>query len=199
MKSVEDVKELWYEAHTALREYLEPFSDIEYARSMASKACGYWVQAAADGMVTPYGPYAQLYASAVYVLQHQAGLTVIFPVETLESAVPVDNGRLPYSLSRLYNEVWFAAQLLHWDRKTVHRAAKGLSQSWPSSSTTWSPLGVDWLGGLVLPLARRAFDVVVEHKCLDCVVCQDFSVRWENDDKRTEEWKTNQRLARLES
>lgn len=198
MNREEQARAAWYEAHTVLREFLEPLTGMDKARELASKACGYWLQAAADGMVTPYGPYAQLYAAAIHAVQQECGVLLMATIGTLERAVPVSQTLLPYQLSKIYTDVWKAAQFLAWDRKIIHRAAKGVAQSYPDSPTTWAPLGIDWIGPLVLPLGRCAVEVLSTHECLECEICAQAAVRWEDDDSRTEKWNTNQRLARLE-
>lgn len=190
--------QLWYDAHTAIRVFLEDYTDLDEARRLASRACAIWVQAAGDGMVTPSGPYAQLYAAAVYVLHAHLGVLMPVTDAELEAAVPVSTELLPYQLSKTYTDIWKASSLLVWDRKTVHRVAKGLGCTWPSSATTWSILGAEEISPLVIPLLRRAVVVLSEHECYDCMICGEAAVRWEEDDKRTETWNVNQRLARLE-
>ena len=186
----------WYEAHTVLREYLEQYVANDVARTLASRACSVWVQSAADGNRPQRGPYAYLYTCAIVVLQENLGMGLTIAVCDLEVAIPVSTELLPYQLAKLFTDVWKAGQLLSWDRKTIHRAAKGLSKRWPDSPSTWCELVGDEMSPLVLPLARRAVAVLSEHQCLDCQICGEAAVRWEEDDQRTEVWNANQRLAR---
>lgn len=188
----------WYQAHGAIRTYLETWCDVDMARQIASSACAIWVEQAADGTQPSVGPYANLYACAIGVLGPMS-LTVEVPsLEAAQDAVPLNTTLLPYQLSKIHTDVWKAGQLLHWDRKTIHRAARGLSLIWPVSDSGWAPLGVQELSPLVPPLTRRAVETLNHHRCLDCAICTEAAVRWENADAATEQWFTQRRLARKE-
>lgn len=188
----------WYEAHWELREYLENYVSIELARNVASKACGLWVRKAADGEVLTFGPYAGLYEAAQYCLGHDTGMAYVEHSEDPYSDVKPSTTLLPYQLAKLYTDIWSAAQLLSWDRKTVNRASKGISEVWPSNATSCMSIDPDGPGPLALALGRRAVDVLSEHRCLDCAICTEAATRWEADDRRTEEWFTARRLSRSE-
>jgi hypothetical protein len=188
----------WYEAHGALRTYLEPWTDVDMARQLASTAVAVWMQSAADGEQPPSGPYAALYAAA-YILLGSLSIRYEVPDDvTAMQAVPLNTTLLPYQLSKLYVDIWKAAQFLAWDRKTIHRVSRGLALIWPVSDSGWAPLGPVELGRLVPPLARRAVETLEHHRCLDCAICTEASLRWENADRATEEWFTERRLARME-
>lgn len=198
MNREEQLLKAWFEAHGALRDYLEAWCDVDTARSVASSACAIWMQQAADGVAPAVGPYANLYACAYAVLGPLSIRFVVPDESSALRAVPYNTTLLPYQLSKIYVDIWKAAQLLHWDRKTVHRVSRGLSLVWPVSDTGWAPLGVTELGNLVPPLTRRAVETLNHHRCLDCAICTEAAVRWEAADRSTEEWFTARRLEALE-
>lgn len=199
MNREEQLRAAWYEAHQGLRDYLEPWSDIDTARRLASHACGIWVQMAADGVSLSAGPYASLYACAYQTLT-ALSLTFEIPTDAIAlSAVPVNTTLLPYQLSKIYVDVWKAAQLLHWDRRHIHRLAVGLGTVYPVTPHDWAELGSQPLGNMVPPLARRAVEVLEDHQCLDCQICAAGALRWEDADRATERWFTDQRLEREEA
>lgn len=186
----------WYEAHQELRTYLETWTYIEQARQMASSAIGHWVQEAADGEQPSTGPYVALYASATAVANLVMYANDSIPLTNAAAAIPINATLLPYQLSKIHTDIWRAGQLLSWDRKTIHRVAMGACRTWPVTAGGWSELGSEPLGKLVPPLVRRAVDVLSNHRCLDCAICAEAAVRWEEADRRTEEWFTGARLRR---
>lgn len=199
MNRERQLRQFWFDAHQALRIYLEKWTSIEVARALASHACAIWMQHAADGLVEKVGPYVGLHKAAYAVL---SPLSMTYDVPTWEDAqrAIADSGTLlPYQAAKVYVDVWRAAQLLSWDRKTIHRASKGLSVVFPSGPTGWLPLGQADLGRLVPPLARRAVEVLETHRCLDCQICAESALRWEDADIATEQWFTARRLEREEA
>lgn len=188
----------WYEAHQGLRTYLEAWMNVEQARQLASSATAIWMQQAADGVEPSVGPYANLYACA-YAAMGPLSITFELPDDvTAMEAIPINTTLIPYQLSKLFVDIWKASQLLSWDRKTIHRVARGLALIWPVSDSGWAPLGVVDLGKLVPPLVRRAVETLEHHRCLDCAICTEAALRWENADRATEEWFTERRLTRTE-
>jgi len=195
----EKLSAVWYEAHMGLREYLEAWVDVDTARTAASKACAIFVEQAADGMQLKVGPYGQLYAAAYACIGPLSMRFEIPSDEIAQAAVPAHARRLPYDLSKVYTDVWKASQLLHWDRKTIHRVTRGLALTWPVSDSGWAELGVTPLGNLVPPLVRRAVETLDHHRCLDCKICTEAAVRWEYGDNCTEAWLTARRVAKEEA
>jgi hypothetical protein len=195
----EQLSAAWYEAHNAIRMYAETWMDVDTSRAVASSACAVWVQAAADGGATHAAPYANLY-TCTYILMANHSMQFNRPTEADAVAmIPLNTTLLPYQLSKIYVDIWKAAQLLHWDRKTIHRVARGMSMIWPVSDSGWAPLGVRELGPLVPPLVRRAVETLEHHRCLDCAICTEAAVRWEDADRATEQWFTSRRLAKEEA
>ncbi len=196
MNREEQLSAAWWEAHQGLRTYAETWVDVDQARRVASSACALWVQAAADGTEPRVGPYANLYGCA-YILMTTLSMAFVMPTEEqAQAAIPLNTTLLPYQLSKIHTDIWKAAQFLHWDRKTVHRVARGMSLVWPVSDSGWAPLGAQQLGPLVPPLVRRAVETLEHHRCLGCKICDEATVRWESADRATEEWFTARRLSR---
>lgn len=195
----EQLSAAWYEAHSAIRVYVETWMDVDTARAVASSACAVWVQSAADGDAVQPAPYALLYGCA-YILMADYSMQFDRPTEAdAVQAVPLNTTLLPYQLSKIYVDIWKAAQLLHWDRKTIHRVAMGACRTWPVTAGGWAELGSQPLGKLVPPLVRRAVETLNHHRCLDCAICTEAAVRWENADRATEQWFTARRLQREEA
>ena len=198
MNSEQQLRAAWFEAHDEVRAYLQPFASIELGRKLASQACGYWVRKAADGAVPSSCAYASLFEAAAYLLVHHPAMPCTVSEQKLHDNIPYASTLLPYQMSKLYVDVWKAGQLLGWERKLINRASKYVSEVWPSSATCHTAFDLQGLGPLAEPLARRAVAVLSEHQCLECEICDQASQRWEDEDKRTEEWFTAQRLSRLE-
>lgn len=199
MTREEQLAAAWYEAHQEVRTYLEPALGADQARVSASVACALWFQNAADGGNPATGPYGHLFAAAFYTAQQVAqGLATLDQV-AMDKRIGIDRTLLPYQLSKIHTDIWKTAQLLHWDRKTVHRVSIGLSLVWPVSDSGWAPLGTRELSPLVLPLFRRAVETLTHHTCLDCAICTEGAVRWEDADRATEQWFTGRRLAKEEA
>jgi hypothetical protein len=186
----------WYEAHQELMMFLCLWTGPVEARVAASAACGWWVERAAEGEQPETGPYVALYASALAVLNQRGTSAGGIPPDVAAEHIPVNTSMLPYQLSKIHTDVWKAGQLLSWDRKTVRRVAKGLVRTRPVTSEGWVEIGGAPLGNLVPPLVRRAVAVLSEHECIDCSICGEYAVRWENADKHTEEWFTGARLRK---
>jgi hypothetical protein len=188
----------WYEAHQELMTFLCLWTGPIEARSIASAACGWWVERAAEGEQPEPGPYAALYASALAVLNQRGTAEGSIRSEVAVSHIPINASMLPYQLSKIHTDIWKAAQLLGWNRTTVRRVAKGLVRTRPVMAGGWAEMGSAPLGNLVPPLVRRAVAVLSEHQCVDCRICGEHAVRWENADRRTEEWFTGARLKKEE-
>jgi hypothetical protein len=194
----EQLQTAWYEAHQELRKYLEPWTYLETARSIASVACALWVRKALDGWVSHTGPYGLLYEGAYETAKlSEAGMNVP-DLAVAERTIPTHGTLLPYQLSKIYVDCWKAGQLLHWDRKTANRATRALSMIWPTTASSWAPLPPDKINPLAAPLARRAVETLNHHECLDCAICSEAAVRWESADRATEEWFTGRRLKKEE-
>ncbi len=169
------------------------------ARSIASAACGWWVERAAEGEQPETGPYVALYASAVAALNQKGCWGSSIPLDVAATHIPVNTSLLPYQLSKIHTDIWKASQLLSWNRTTIRRVAKGLVRTRPVSPGGWAEMGGAPLGNLVPPLVRRAVAVLSEHQCIDCRICDEYAVRWENADRCTEEWFTGARLKKEEA
>jgi len=178
----------WWDAHQELRVFLARWVTADQALPMASVACGWWIERAADGEQPSTGPYVALYASAVAVVNLDIGMGGSIPLDIAAIHIPVSTSLLPYQLSKIHADIWKAGQLLRWDRKTIRRVSKGITRVWPVSPGGWAEMGLEPLGNLVPPLVRRAVAVLDEHECLDCKICEETAVRWENADTRTDEW-----------
>jgi len=139
-----------------------------------------------------------LYATATSVLNVRANAEGSIPLDIAAAAIPINTSMLPYQLSKIHTDIWKAGQLLSWDKKTIRRVAKGLNRAWPVSPGGWAEIGALPLGNLVPPLVRRAVAVLSEHECFDCAVCGEAAVRWENADRRTEEWFAGARFRKKE-
>lgn len=196
MSRTEQLQAAWFEAHQELREFLSQWTYEEQARQIASTACSYWVQRAADGEQPETGPYVALYASAVAVLNQTSFAAATIPLDLAAAAIPTDRTLLPYQLSKIHTDVWMAGQLLSWDRKTIHRLARSLVHVYPAFGGRPVEMVAAFSNKLALPLLRRAVEVLDEHKCLDCKICGESAVRWEDADRRTEEWFTGARLRK---
>lgn len=196
MNRGEQLQTAWFDAHQELRVFLSKWVTADEALPMASTACGWWIERAADGEQPSTGPYVALYASAVSVVNLQISMHGTIPLDVAAVHIPVNTSMLPYQLSKIHTDIWRAAQLLSWDRKTIRRVSKGITRVWPVSATSWGNMGLEPLGNLVPPLVRRAVDVLSEHECLGCKVCDETAVRWENADRRTEEWFVGARLRK---
>jgi len=155
----EQLLSAWFDAHQELRVFLARGEVAADTRFLASTACGWWVERAADGEEPSTGPYVALYASAVATMNQRANLGGSIPLEVAASHIPINTTMLPYQLSKIHTDIWKAAQLLSWDRKTIRRVAKGLVRTWPVSSGGWAEVGAAPLGNLVPPLVRRAVAV----------------------------------------
>lgn len=194
----EQLRAAWYEAHQELRTFLDPLTWIEKSRATATAAISLWVRRAVDGYTAPVGPYGLLYGEAFALANTLPGFSDVPDVAALYAQIPLNRSLLPYQLSKIYTDIWRAGQLLHWDRKTANRATRALSLVWPTSPRDWSLLGPDEVNPLAIPLARRAVDVLGEHTCVDCTICTEAALRWEDADRVTEAWLTNVRLKREE-
>lgn len=196
MNRGEQLQTAWFDAHQELRVFLSKWFTADEALPMASTACGWWIERAADGEQPSTGPYVALYASAVAVANVQISMFGALKMDIAASHIPVNTSMLPYQLSKIHTDIWRAAQLLSWDRKTIRRVSKGITRVWPISATSWREMGLEPLGNLVPPLVRRAVDVLSEHECLGCKICDETAVRWEDADRRTEVWFVGARLRK---
>jgi len=187
---------LWFEAHQTLMTYLEPAVDDDPARAIASRALGYWLQSAGDGLETTHGSYAAL----LEVAKHE--LTSRFSLD--ENLTPYQLGlpdlstfsTLPYSLGFAYCDFRRIVQLCGWDKATIHRLAKALSQTWPVSREGWGRLVENVHTNLVTASLRRALEVRATHACDGCLTCEEFGVRWEKEDQLTADWLISERIGR---
>lgn len=189
----------WYEAHQELRTFMRPYCDEEIGRRLASTAFALWTGLAADGYQPKVGPYGQLFASCYAAAKPVLGTMLLDDDVAIEARVPLDSSMLPYQLSKIYVDIWRAAQLLSWDRKTRNRAARGFGLVYPVLQGGWAQLGSQPVGKLWPPLLRRALDVLEQHQCLDCTICGQGALRWETADANTEAWSTDRRLRREEA
>jgi len=194
----EQLRAAWYEAHQELRDFLEPYTHTDRARVIATTACALWMRKALDGYVSVTGPYGLLYVAAYEVATHAVGSTDLPEISEAEKRVPINKTLLPYQLSKIYVDCWKAGQLLSWDRKTANRATRALSLIWPVTSEGWATIGPDEINPLAVPLARRAVETLNHHECLDCSICTEAALRWEEADHATEEWFTGRRLTKEE-
>ncbi len=198
MSREEQARAVWYEAHDALREWVQPYVSVLLGRRFASEACGLWVRNAADGKVPTTCAYALVYDAMRHVLSEQPAMAELPLPAALQPPLHSSTALLPYQLSKIYWDIWKAAQLLHWDQKIRNRASKGISETWPFSPDGLTSVDIVGLSPLAAPLGRRAVAVLDEHECVDCAICNEAAVKWEDEDKRTELWFTAQRLSRKE-
>lgn len=198
MSSEELARSIWYEVHDGLREWVQPYVSVLLGRRLASEACGLWVRNAADGKVPTTCAYALAYEAMRHVLAEQPGMIEGGLPAGLEPPMQSPTSLLPYQMSKLYWDVWKASELLHWDQKIRNRASKGVSSAWPWGPHQCAGVDVEGLSPLAGPLGRRAVAVLVEHECLDCAICTEAAVKWEDEDKRTEQYFTARRQQREE-
>lgn len=188
----------WFEAHQELRVWLEQWMYVEKARMVATVSCALWVRHALDGQVAYLGPYGLLYVAAYETAKLSVGGADMPEAKVAEQSIPMHATMLPYQLSKIYVDCWKAGQLLHWDRKTGNRVTRALSLIWPTTASSWAPLGQDQVNPLAVPLARRAVETLGHHTCVDCAICTEAAVRWEKADETTEAWFTGRRLQKEE-
>lgn len=197
MTAEQQARAAWYEAHDALRAWVQPYMSLELGRSLASKACGFWVRKALDGDVPTTCAYALLFEAMQHVAAQNGSLAKLGVPEVLDDLPDGSRTLLPYQMSKLYWDIWNAGQLLKWDRNIRNRASKGVSASWPSGPVYWSSLDSSGIGALAESLGRRAVVVLSEHECTDCSLCNEAAEKWEAEDQRTEIWFTARRLRIL--
>lgn len=198
MTAEQQARAAWYEAHDALRAWVQPHMSLEIGRSMASKACGLWVRSALDGQVPFTCAYALLFEAMQNVVAQEGSLVKLGVPEVLDELPDGSRTLLPYQMSKLYWDICKAGRLLKWDKQICNRASKAVSGSWPSGPVHWASLDPDGIGVLAKSLGRRAVVVLSEHHCLACEVCVEMAGYWDDEDQRTERWFTVRRLEKAE-
>ena len=188
----------WFDTHEELRGFLQPLVSIGMGRRMASDACGLWVRNAGDGKVPTTCAYALAFDAVSHVLISEPGPTELVSAAALSLLYPLPHSELPWTLAKLYWDIWKAGQLLSWDKKTVNRASKGISDHWPWGPSQYAALDPNVSSHLAKPLGRRAVEVLDEHECLDCAICTEWAEKWEAEHARTEAWITARRQQRKE-
>lgn len=196
MKRYSSVTALWYQVFWLLHNFLCEFVDAEDVRPYAAKACSLWFQNAADGVETTQGTYRALWAAAEHVIAEANPMSMLGRVDDVESGIPLDKGRLPCESASLYAAIWQSAQLAGWDRATIHRISKRISKLIPCDVDAWHELEVAPLDDPVARLARRAFDVMYEHECVNNPICDRSAEIWAREDRMNDRWIENERLAR---
>lgn len=196
MKKYSAVTKLWYDAYWLIHRFLWPYVGPDWCGEAASRTCSLWFQNAADGVESSQGAYRALFGAAEYVMTHLDPGHLLGLAADMEASIPLDQGTLPCDLSRLYAAIWQAAQQAQWDRATIHKLAKRISSLVPTSSDEWYETESVPFDDPVARLARRAFDVMYEHECVDNPICDQSGVIWEREDTRSQAWIETERLAR---
>lgn len=190
------VTAIWYRAYWLIQNFLGQLLDDVDVRPAAAKACALWFQNAADGIETTNGAYRSLFAAAELVWAERDPMALAAATLDVEARIPLDVDHLPCDLARLYGAIWQSAQLCQWDRATIHRISKRISNLIPSAVDEWwewEPVPID---DPVARLARRAFDLMYEHECDDNPVCARSGEIWAREDRMNDRWIENERLAR---
>lgn len=190
------VTKVWYHAYWLVHRFLMGYLDSEQCGAAASRTCSLWFQNAADGVESSEGAYRALFAAAEYVMTHVDPGHLLGLSADMEASIPLDQGTLPYHMSSLYASIWQAAQLCQWDRATIHKIAKRISGLVPTDNDEWYETEPVPFDDPVARLARRAFDVMYEHDCVDNPICDQSGVIWEREDTRSQAWIETERLAR---
>lgn len=196
MKRYSSVTTLWCQVFWLLHSFLYEFVNAEDVRPYAAKACSLWFQNAADGVETTQGTYRALWAAAEHVMAEANPMSMLGRADDVESRIPLDKSPMPFESASLYASIWQAAQLAGWDRATIHRISKRISKLIPSDLDAWYELEVVPLDDPVARLARRAFDVMYEHECVNNPICDRAAEIWAREDRMNDRWIENERLAR---
>lgn len=187
---------LWRAAYNVTLGYIEQKVEHEPAVAIVSKACGYWLQGALDGIPTVHGPYWGLLSKAAGIYSEQYGTKhpegskgLVLPDLKLGSS-------LPYDLAYMYCDLHRMACLAELGKIEIHRIAKVFANLQPVNDEGWTRIYSMVSVDLVAPLVRRALRLSVEHQCTGCVCCEEFGAKWDTEDEKTSRWLTDLRMRK---
>lgn len=163
---------------------------------IASATLGLWTRAAMDQPGLGSCPWSRLFAITEVVTLKTLGMGLTLTSGEFWDAIPLDIPGLPYDLAHVEAELWKLAQLMEWDRHTINALTKQMQYVGFAPAGDLLMLGRNMDGSPEHLLARRAFEVYHAHEQDGCVVCQMAGHRWDAEDRATEQWLTEQRLAR---